>query len=105
MWNTNHKSFLNRTIKANIVWQIHCQHFENEDNEFVIQYWLFDVKKKYHVEKPCCLENESSSKQCIENFNEFTDNGFDVWIEWVTQKAKTMFRDKDNMLECRIGMM
>ena len=51
------------------------------------------------------MENESSSKQYIENFNEFTDIEFDVRIEWVTQKAKTMFRDKDNMLECRIGMM
>lgn len=88
------------------MWQIRCHHFENEDNEFVTQYWLFDVKKKkYHVKIPCCLENESSSKQYIENFNEFTDIEFDVRIEWVTQKAKTMFRDKDNMLECRIGMM
>ena len=35
----------------------------NEDNEFILPPWLFEVKKKIVlVEIPYCLKNESSSE-------------------------------------------
>ena len=77
----------------------------NEDNEFIILPWFFEVKKKIVlVEMPYCLKNESSSKQFIKKFDEFTDDKFDVRIKWLTKKVKSLFRVKRKSLHqsCKI---
>ena len=51
----------------------------NEDIEFIMPPWLFEVKKKIVlVEIPYCLKNKSPSKQFIKKFNKFTNDMFDV---------------------------
>ena len=77
----------------------------NEDNEFIILPWFLEVKKKIVlVEMPYCLKNESSSKQFIKKFDEFTDDKFDVRIKWLTKKLKSLFRVKRKSLHqsCKI---
>ena len=47
----------------------------NEDIEFILSPWLFEVRKKIVlVELPYCLKNENSSKQFITKFNQFTNH-------------------------------
>ena len=54
----------------------------NEDNEFIISPWLFEVKKKIvFVGIPYRLKNKSSSKQFIKMFGKFTSDTFDVRIK------------------------
>ena len=68
----------------------------NEDIEFIIPPWLFDVKKKIVlVEIPYCLKNEILSKQIIKKFDQFTNDTFDVEIKWLIKKVKTLFKVKD----------
>ena len=68
----------------------------NEDIEFIIPPWLFDVKKKIVlVEIPYCLKNEILSKQIIKKFDQFTNDTFDVQIKWLIKKVKTLFKVKD----------
>ena len=77
----------------------------NEDIEFIIPPWLFEVKKKIVlVEIPYCLKNESSSKQFIKKFDQFTNGMFDVRIKWLTKKVKTLFKVKEKSLHraCKI---
>ena len=77
----------------------------NEDNEFVVIPWLFEVKKKINlVQIPYCVKNESSSKQFIRMFDKFTNDTFDVQIKWLIKKVKTLFRVKDKSLDqaCKI---
>ena len=51
----------------------------DEDEGFIIPPWLFEVKKKIvHVEIPCYLKNENSSKQFIKKFDKSTNDTFDV---------------------------
>ena len=46
----------------------------NEDNEFIIPPWLFEVTKKIVLlEIPYYLNSESSSKQFIKKFDELTN--------------------------------
>ena len=40
------------------------------------------------------MNNESSSKEFIKKFNEFTDYKFTVRIKWLTEKVKIVFRIK-----------
>ena len=56
------------------------------------------------AEIPYCLKNENSSKQFSKKFDEFSDNKFDVKIEWLTKKVKTLFGVKDKSLHqaCKI---
>ena len=92
-------AFFNRVIREFTIAQ------KSEDNEFIIPPWLFEVKKKTVLVKvPYCLKNESSSKQFIKKFDEFTDDTFGVWIKWLTKKVKTLFRVKDKYLHqaCKI---
>ena len=77
----------------------------NEDIEFIIPPWLFEVKKKIVlVEVPYCLKNESSSKQFIKKFDKFTNDTFNVRIKWLAKKIKTLFKAKDKSLHqaCKI---
>ena len=77
----------------------------NEDIEFIIPPWLFEVKKKIVLaEIPYCLKNENSSKQFIKKFDQFTNDTFDVRIKWLTKKVKTLFKVKDKSLHqaCKI---
>ena len=54
----------------------------NEDNEFIIPTWLFELNKIIVLEEiPYCLKNESLSKQFIEKFDKFTDDIFDIRIK------------------------
>ena len=47
----------------------------NEDNEFTIPPWIFEVKNKVVlVEIPYCLKNESSSKQSFKKFGKFSND-------------------------------
>ena len=63
----------------------------NEDNEFIIPPWLFEVKKNIvPVEIPYRLKNESSSKQFIKKFDKFTNDTFDVWTKWFRFKGKSL---------------
>ena len=50
------------------------------------------------------MKNESSSKQFIKKFDEFTDDKFDVRIKWLTKKVKSLFRVKRKSLHqsCKI---
>ena len=51
----------------------------NADIEFIIPPWLFEVKKKIAlVEIPHCVKNESSCKQFIKKFDQFTTDTFNV---------------------------
>ena len=55
----------------------------NEDIEFIIPTWLFEVKKKIVlVEILFCYKNESSSKRSIKKFDKFTNDTFHVQIKW-----------------------
>ena len=56
------------------------------------------------LEIPYCLKNESSSKQFIKTFEEFTDDKFDMGIRRLTKKVKTWFKVKDKSLHqaCKI---
>ena len=82
--------FVNSTIHEFTTSQI------NEDNEFIIPPWLFEVKKKLVlVEIPYCLKNESSSKKFVKKFDKFINDMFEVWIKWLTKKGKTLFRVED----------
>ena len=73
----------------------------NEDNEFIIPPWLFEVKRKIVlVEIPYCLKNESSSKQFIKKFNKFTNDTFDVRIKWLTKKVKTHLHQACKIYKC-----
>ena len=77
----------------------------DEDIEFIIPPWLFEIKKKITlVEIPYCLMNESSSKQFIKKFDQFTNDTFHVQIKWLTKKIKTLFKVKDKSLHqaCKI---
>ena len=77
----------------------------NEDKEFIIPPWFFEVKKKIVlVEIPYCLKNESSSKQFIKKFDKSTNDTFDMRIKWLTNKVKTLCRVKDKPLrqDCKV---
>ena len=55
----------------------------NEDIEFIIPTWFFEVKKKIVlVEILFCYKNESSSKRSIKKFDKFTNDTFHVQIKW-----------------------
>ena len=69
----------------------------NEDNEFIIPTWLFELNKIIVLaEIPYCFKNESSSKQFIEKFDKFTNDIFDIRIKMIN-KVKTLFRVKDEL--------
>ena len=71
----------------------------NEDNEFIIPTWFFEVKKKIiFVEITYCLKNKSSSKKFIKMFDKFPNDTFDVLIKWLTKKVKTLSRVKDKSI-------
>ena len=73
--------------------------------EFIIPPWFLEVKKKIVlVEIPYCLKNKNSSKQFIKNFDQFTNDTFDVRIKWLTKKVKTLLKVKDKSLyqACKI---
>ena len=77
----------------------------NEDNEFIIPTWFFEVKKKIiFVEITYCLKNKSSSKKFIKTFHKFPNDTFDVLIKWLTKKVKTLSRVKDKSIHqaCKI---
>ena len=77
----------------------------NEDNEFIIPPWLFEVKKNIvPVEIPYRLKNDSSSKQFIKKFDKFTNDTFDMWTKWLTKKVQILFRFKGKSLHeaCKI---
>ena len=42
-----------------------------------------------------CSENELVAKRFLHKFHEFTKNIYDVSIEWVTRKVKSLFSLKD----------
>ena len=50
------------------------------------------------------MKNESSSKQFIKKFDQFTNDTFDVRIKWLTKKVKILFKVKDKSLHqaCKI---
>ena len=57
---------------------------------------LFEQPKVFIIfEIPYCSENELVAKRFLHKFHEFTKNIYDVSIEWVTRKIKSLFSLKD----------
>lgn len=52
---------------------------------------FFKVKKVFLVEITYFLKNESSFKQFIKNFDEFTDDKFGLETKWLRTKVETLF--------------
>ena len=50
----------------------------NEDTEFIIPPWLFEVKKKIVLVEIPYMKSESSFKQFIKKFDKFTNDTFNV---------------------------
>ena len=61
------------------------------NNELIIPSGFFKVKKVFLVEITHFLKNESSFKQFIKNFDEFTDDKFGLETKWQRTKVETLF--------------
>ena len=50
---------------------------------------LYNEKKPFLlIEVPYCEENETASKHFIKKFHEFTNEKYDVAINWIIRKVK-----------------
>ena len=66
---------------------------------------FFDVKPPVIlIEIPYIDKNEVAFKQFIKNFNKFTNDKYDIKMEWLTRKMKTPFKLKDPCIHpaCKI---
>ena len=69
-----------------------------DTEEFIIPN-LFEVSKSVILlEISFSPENETSYKQFIEKFYQFTNNTFNARINWLTRKMRTLFQLKDKSL-------
>ena len=48
-----------------------------------------------YVDLPFCFQNERISRNFIKQFNEHTNDQFDLRIKWQTRKVKSLFQLKD----------
>ena len=72
---------------------------ESAEDDYIVSPGFFDIAKHVIiVEVPFCTENETSSKQFMRNFHNFTGSKFDLRIKWITRKTKTLFKLKDKCL-------
>ena len=87
-----------------------CNDFLNKVNnheniDFIILIGFFDVKPPVILtEIPYCDKNEVISKRFIKNFNEITNDKYDIRIKWLTRKMKTLFNLQDPCIHpaCKI---
>ena len=66
---------------------------------------MFEVKKPFLLlEIPYCEQNEIASKQFIKKFHQFTCEKYDMAVNWLTKKVKSLFPLKKCNLHpsCRI---
>ena len=66
---------------------------------------LFAVKKTFLLlEIPDSEQNEIASKRFIKKFHQFTGDKYDIAVNWLTTKVKSLFPLKDRNLHpsCKI---
>ena len=67
-----------------------------EQDEMIIPEMLFEERKPLLlIQLPYCQKNEEASKLFIKKLNNFTNNNYDVRIQWKTKKVKELFKLKD----------
>ena len=67
-----------------------------EEAEMIIPKGLFEQPKVFIMfEIPFCSENELVAKRFLYKFHDFTKKTYDVAIEWVMRKVKSLLSLKD----------
>ena len=69
---------------------------KEEEDELIIPQNLFKEEKPLLLVKiPFCIKNETTSKHFIKKLSHFTNNKYDIRIQWQTKKIKQLFILKD----------
>ena len=77
----------------------------DKDESFIILPNMFAVKKLILLlEMLYCGQNKIASKRYIKKFRQFTGDKYDIAVEWLTKKVKSLFTLKDRNLDpsCKI---
>ena len=71
------------------------QNMSLDDNDKLIPDYLFEERKKSHIQIAHCANDDKICKKFIAKLNKFTNNNYAFSILWKTRKIKSLFSIKD----------